>query len=112
MYLWGYNKSLPVAEIRNATWEAVKNSLGQAAIDALEGPPDQAQLDQLKTDIPGILITTMTHSPQIGLSSITTPSGRVTYYKYDPYGRLSVIEDADGNVIKYFKYQYKETLDD
>lgn len=112
VYLWGYNKSLPVAEIRNATWDEVRNSLGQAAIDALEGPPDQAQLEQLKTDISGILITTMTHSPQIGLSSLTTPSGRVTYYKYDPYGRLSVIEDADGNVIKYFKYQYKETLDD
>lgn len=112
VYLYGYNKSLPVAEIKNATWIAVKNSLGQAAIDALEGPPNETQLNQLKADLPGVLITTMTHSPQVGLSSMTTPDGRKTVYKYDSFGRLSVIEDADGNVLKYFTYQYKETLND
>jgi hypothetical protein len=47
-YLWGYNRSYPIAEIKNATYAEVVAVLGQAVIDELAGasPGTEAQVRQ------------------------------------------------------------------
>jgi len=53
------------------------------------------------------MITTYTHKPLIGITSITDPRGEKTTYHYDSFGRLILIKDADGNIISENKYNYR-----
>ncbi|NSL86174.1 RHS repeat protein [Chitinophaga sp. Mgbs1] len=39
------------------------------------------------------------------LSSRTGPESRITYYEYDPFGRLQRIKDKDGNIFKLYDSQ-------
>jgi YD repeat-containing protein len=42
----------------------------------------------------------------VGISSQTDAGNHNTYYEYDPFGRLIVIRDHDGNAIKKICYNY------
>jgi YD repeat-containing protein len=52
------------------------------------------------------LMTTYTYAPLIGMSAQIDPSGKTMYYGYDALGRLAVVKDNDGNVIKTYNYHY------
>jgi len=51
-------------------------------------------------------MTTYTYNPLVGISSQCDVAGRITYYYYDSFGRLSYVKDQDGNVIKTYGYHY------
>ncbi|MGJ1448747.1 hypothetical protein ACR79S_20275 [Sphingobacterium spiritivorum] len=57
-------------------------------------------------------ITSYTYDPLIGMTSETDPSGRTTFYEYDGFGRLSVVKDDIGNIIKKICYNYKGQIID
>jgi YD repeat-containing protein len=105
--LWGYGSSYPVAKIEGADYATVAAKVDPAVIRTLSD--DNAlstSLAPLRT-IPVALATTYTYSPLIGITSETDPSGKTTYYVYDSLGRLSMIKDKDGNIIKTYDYHYK-----
>lgn len=52
------------------------------------------------------LMTTYTYSPLIGMTSTTDPNNRTTYYDYDGMGRLSVVKDQNGKILKKYCYNY------
>lgn len=52
------------------------------------------------------LMTTYTYAPLVGMLSQIDPSGKTTYYGYDVLGRLAMVKDNDGNVIKTYNYHY------
>ncbi|GEM_PF-7094104 len=109
VYLWGYNNTLPVAKIENATWADVNGVVIQTVLDS---PTSDAvlrtELDKLRThnNLNHALITTMTYQPGVGMTSQTTPNGLTTYYEYDSFGRLKYIKDKDGNILKKNEYAY------
>jgi len=80
-----------------ATFNNVSNIRveGSGLIDELRVYPKDAQM------------TTYTYTPLVGITSKTGPNGDVTYYEYDSYGRLKLIRDLYGNILKTFKYQYQ-----
>jgi YD repeat-containing protein len=102
-YLWGYSKSYPVAEIKNATYAQV-NSVSPN-ISMLEAGNESERL-RINNALPGALITYYTYKPLVGMTSQTDPNGITTYYEYDSSGRLKMIRDNDGRILKTYDYHY------
>jgi YD repeat-containing protein len=68
---------------------------GSGLIDEVRLYPEKAQM------------TTYTYAPLVGVTSSCDASNKVTYYEYDGFGRLKLIRDINGNILKTFKYQYQ-----
>jgi hypothetical protein len=105
-YLWGYNKSYPVAEIIGADFATASSYVTQSVLD---NPADDASLrshlNNLR-NIPGAFVTTYTYKPLVGITSQTDQNGKTIFYEYDLFKRLYVIRDKDNNIIRKFCYNY------
>lgn len=53
-------------------------------------------------------MSTYTHEPLIGMTSTTNSRGVTEYYEYDSLGRLIVIKDFQGNILKSYDYNYSQ----
>jgi YD repeat-containing protein len=51
-------------------------------------------------------ITTYTYNPLVGVTSVTDPNGKTTYYEYDGFGRLWAVKDHERNVVRSHEYHY------
>lgn len=71
------------------------NSAGDVWYDDLAIHPADAQL------------RTFTYIPFVGKSSEIEGNGNTTYYQYDQFKRLQSIKDQNGNVKKYYDYNFK-----
>jgi len=111
--LYSYNGQMPIAEIKNATYAAVESALGAPAIASFSNltNPDRAAVDAflapLKLALPDAFITSYVYQPTIGLSSQVDAKGMKTSYEYDVFGRLSLVKDHNGNILKNYRYNYK-----
>jgi hypothetical protein len=52
-------------------------------------------------------MTTYTHEPLIGVTSISNESNKPEFYIYDPFGRLELIKDFERNIVKKNDYHYR-----
>lgn len=108
-YIWGYNKTLPIAKIENATYAQVQPY--EANLQTLSNGTDEASLitalNSLRTVLPNAMITTYTHKPLIGVSTMTDSKGNFVRYHYDPFNRLEFVTDKDDKVVSENKYHYK-----
>ncbi len=120
-YVWGYQEFLPIAKIENATYSeiegfvdnlhALSNADSNRTIGygtAGEGALRQA-LDNLRNEptLSNALITTYTHDPLIGVTSVTNPQGNVVYYDYDGLERLISVKDKNGKKLTKNEYNHK-----
>lgn len=111
-YVWGYNHSLPIAEVKNASYAEVEAALGGATkVEelAISNTLSQAQLTQLnglRAQLPEAMVTTYSYDPLVGVTSVTDANGRVSYYEYDDFGRLKSIKDEEGNLVQGLEYHY------
>lgn len=65
------------------------------------------QVDEVRFYPVEAKMTTYTYRPLVGMTSQTDINNRVTYYEYDDLGRLAVVRDQDGNILKKICYNYK-----
>ncbi|MFY0255940.1 hypothetical protein ACDQ55_18515 [Chitinophaga sp. 30R24] len=111
VYLWGYNGKYPVAKILRSDYSTVITKVTQSILDNINGTTTdatmRAELNKLRTGLPGAHVWTYTYAPLIGMTSETDPAGHTTYYEYDGFGRLQYVKDKDGNIIKMYDYHYK-----
>lgn len=108
VYVWGYNNHLPVAKIENATYNSVEQVLGTGFDLGGSGlSTSQENLLRSSGSLAKSLITTYRYMPPYGIISQTDPDGIINTFDYDPYGRLELLKDHHGNIIKKYSYQYK-----
>ena len=105
-YLWGYNQTYPVAKIENASLLEVQTALGGSIPDLGSSGLTQTQITSLRTGLVNAQITTYTYTPLVGMTSQTDPNGKSTFYEYDSFGRLRLIKDNDGKILKKYDYHY------
>jgi len=70
-------------------------------------PQTTGLVDELRLYPANAQMTTYTYSPLIGMTSVCSYNGAVVYYEYDGLGRLKLIKDQDGNIIKTIDYNYQ-----
>lgn len=119
VYIWGYNQTQPIAKIENATLSDISTTTisdiqtkSKADNDRTIGNVGyegalRTALNTLRTSLPNAQVTTFTYDPLIGVTSVTDPRGQTMYYEYDNFNRLEFIKDTDGNLLKEYKYKYR-----
>lgn len=84
-----------ILSTRNITGASSITISGTGTVDELRLYPVAAQ------------ITTYTYDPLIGMTSMTDENSQTTYYEYDSFGRLTTVKDQDGNIVKWYDYNYQ-----
>lgn len=112
-YVWAYKGQYPIAEITNVDYSTVLAVLGgQTAVDNFRNNPNPSDatvnsfLAPLRT-IAGVMMTTFTYRPLVGMMSQTDAKGMTVYYEYDAFQRLKTVKDQNGNILKQTNYHYK-----
>jgi YD repeat-containing protein len=120
-YIYGYNKTQPIAKIENLAYSSIPVSTienlqnkSNADNDSCTSVPCsgneenlRVELNALRSTYPNAIITTYTYNPLIGVTSITDSKGDVVFYNYDSFGRLQTVKDKDGNVLSENQYNYR-----
>lgn len=112
-YIWGYNKTQPVAKIENMAYASIPPALIttiQAATNIANNEANiLAALDALRNDgaLAGALVTTYTYKPLVGIQSVTDPKGDRVTYEYDAFNRLLRVKDRNGNILTENQYNFR-----
>lgn len=111
-YIWGYNKTLPVAKIENFTYNLIPQNLINEVQEASNSGNESSllgALDNLRSNsaLSGALITTYTYKPLIGISTITDAKGNKTTYEYDSFNHLKYVKDNEGNILSEYDFNYR-----
>ncbi|HCX98663.1 MAG TPA: hypothetical protein DG754_00850, partial [Bacteroidales bacterium] len=74
----------------------------------ISGGGPNIRIDELRLHPIDAQMTTYTHDPLVGLTSVTDANGRTQYYEYDGLGRLVGVRDDEGNLLEQHEYRYRE----
>jgi|APLak6261698768_1056241.scaffolds.fasta_scaffold03447_1 YD repeat-containing protein len=112
-YIWGYNKTKPIAKIENIKYSQIDPNLILAVQNASNNSFDGTEpalisaLNDLRAALPEAMVTTYTYKPLVGIRTITNPKGDVVTYDYDDFGRLIKVYDSQGNPVSENEYHYR-----
>lgn len=65
-------------------------------------------IDELRAYPQGGMMKTFSYAPLVGMISAADANSQVYNYKYDVLGRLKLVTDKDGNVLKTYEYKYQQ----
>lgn len=114
-YIWGYGNTVPVVKIIGTVdYNTVYGLVSQAIIQdsSVTDLAMRTELDKIRTNAAteGAMVTTYTYLKGVGVSSETDPKGYTTFYEYDAVGRLKLIKDKDGKILRQFDYQFQKPV--
>lgn len=112
VFIWGYNKTYPVAEVSGISHQDAMSVLSQSVLD--NPASDQAlrtELHKIRTNFAAARVISYTFKPLIGMTSQTDLNNRTIYYEYDDFGRLFLVRDQNNNVVKKICYNYQGQIE-
>ena len=86
-------------------WTLYQKEIAGATAVLISG---DGMIDELRLYPKNAQMTTYTYTPLIGITSQCDANDKIQYYEYDGFGRLQIVRDADGNILKTLKYNYKQ----
>lgn len=101
-YVWGYEGQYLIAKIENMTYGALSAQYGITNDAYPDAFPDTEE--NMLRGIEGTAVTTYAYKPLVGVTRITDPTGYSVYYEYDDNGKLKIIRDGKGKVLKSYDY--------
>lgn len=88
-------------------WTYYEHRVTVTGAVALSG---SGMIDELRLYPEGAQMVTYTYEPLLGISSQCDINNRTTRYEFDPLGRLSLVRDEQGNILKKYCYNYYNQL--
>ena len=64
-------------------------------------------IDELRWFPSGGQIITYTMDPGVGITAITDANNIISYYEYDTVGRLKLVKNDKGEIVKISTYYYQ-----
>ncbi|MBA9073220.1 RHS repeat-associated protein [Flavobacterium gossypii] len=121
-YVWGYNKSQPIAKIENMAYASLPAGLVTAVQNASNAIPYDntaeasllSALEDLRISVTasGGQMTGYTYKPLVGVSTVIDLKGDRNYYDYDGFDRLTSVKDRNGKLLSENKYHYRTSFTD
>jgi len=68
------------------------------------GPFNTSYIDDARIFPTGFKMNSYVYAPKYGVASSIDPSGRITYYEYDSFGRQSVVRNQEGKILSKQEY--------
>ncbi|MBL0335910.1 MAG: hypothetical protein IPP73_11600 [Chitinophagaceae bacterium] len=100
-YIWGYSNTLPIVKAVGVSYTTLLT-----AYNAVSG---NLATIRSQSSLSTAQVYTYTYLPLVGMITETDPRGRTIYYEYDALGRLKLIKDHDGKILKRLEYKYQQT---
>ncbi|MBV8252019.1 MAG: RHS repeat protein [Chitinophaga sp.] len=112
VYVWGYSNLYPVAKILGSDYNTVSSFINPAILNdpATTDAAMRAELDKIRKGLANTnaQVFTYTYKPLFGITSETDARGNITTYEYDEFGRLLLVRDKEGNILKKMEYVLKQ----
>jgi hypothetical protein len=93
----------------NGNWTLVSNTLTDPA--GIVIGDSNSTIDEVRLYPSSAVMTTYTYDPRYGISSVNDANNVVSYFDYDKMGRLSVMKDKAGYILKTYQYHIKDQVD-
>ncbi|WP_024771053.1 PKD domain-containing protein [Aquimarina macrocephali] len=119
MYVWGYNNTLPIAKIDNASYIGIPATAItlitqlQTASNTENTAGEELTMRNLFKDLrehtyfKNAEISGYTYDPLVGVTSMTDPEGYTMYYQYDEMNRLQYTLDQEQYIAQQLRYNYQ-----
>lgn len=104
-YIYGFNKTLPVAQLINTPYVSIENILGTNFSFAEN--LSSANEVSLKNGLPNALMSFYRYHPILGVISTSDERGYEMTYQYDEFNRLKSVKDSDGKILSENIYYYE-----
>src|SRR5690606_7780796 len=103
--VWGYNGQYPIAKVEGLAYSAIQ---AQANALSTNNNLTESSFNALRTLVNSnnAMLSCYLYEPLVGVKMIIQPNGQKESYLYDEFGRLKVIKDHEGNVLKELEYKY------
>jgi hypothetical protein len=88
-------------------WQLTEQTLTNPS--AVNIPASGAFIDEVRLYPANAQMTTYTYNGK-GVSTMTDVNNMVSYFEYDLMGRLKVVKDKDGNILKTYAYHVKDEV--
>ncbi|MDO9155121.1 MAG: hypothetical protein Q7U47_15665 [Paludibacter sp.] len=109
VYLWSYNGTHPIAELKNCTFDVVKNTIGGDNVIGLlfsSYSPNMIIVNNLRSTLSSSQVSTLTFELLVGIKTLTDPRGVKITFEYDEFGQLKSMKDSRDKLLKTINYHF------